>query len=165
MSSSNSINQLLIQFRRLSGLLMMLLLAACQAETGKSSANTNSESATNKSDTDYDWTGTYMLDDGPVTYTLKLHKRSVDGSYEMQWYDNTDKSDLYKSSIYDAKVHEGTITIRYLNNFQTDAAPLGFKSGDTLFVLCRTNSADSTAWKSFQPANPQHQLQKTSSTY
>lgn len=146
--------------------LNVFLLPSCVQKKNSDSNSVERENSTIDSEVEFNWTGTYSIQDGEIIYTLKLHKRSVDGSYELQWYDNSAKSELYKSSIYDAKPLNNSILIRYLNNFQMDASALGYKSGDTLFVLSRTtHSTDSTIWKKFQPTDKAAQFIKISDTY
>lgn len=130
-----------------------LFLFGCKTKPVNHTSHTDNEGYDKGNlNKNYDWTGTYQLKDSTVLYTLKLHKRSVDGSYEMQFYPDDKNSDLYKSSIYDAKDDAFNIYIRYLNNFHMDATPLGFKSGDTLFELHHINSkVNLTIFKSFKP--------------
>jgi hypothetical protein len=130
-----------------------LFFFACKTKPVTTISHTDSEGYDKGNlNKNYDWTGTYQLKDSIVSYILKLHKRSVDGSYEMQFYSDDKNSDLYKSSIYDAKDDTFKIYIKYLNNFHMDASPLGFKSGDTLFILQHINSkANLTIFKSFKP--------------
>lgn len=114
----------------------------------------------------YNWTGTYELKDDTVLYTLKLHKRSVDGNYEMQFFSNDKYIDLYKSSIYDAKDDSANIYIKFLNNFQLDAKPLGFNSGDTLFAFhLNTDKTTITNFNAFKPKIKQIQFIKVSDAY
>ncbi len=116
--------------------------------------------------TNYNWTGTYELKDDTVLYILKLHKRSVDGNYEMQFFSNDKNIDLYKSSIYDAKDDSANICIKFLNNFQFDAKPLGFNSGDTLFVFhLNLDKTTSTNFNAFKPKTKQTQFVKVSDAY
>ena len=46
-----------------------------------------------------------------------------------------------------------------------DASPLGYKSGDTLFVLRHYEENDITYWKLFSPSSSEMQFKKTSNTY
>ena len=144
-----------------------LFLFACKSKSVNNTSSTDSEGYDKGNLNDnYDWTGTYELKDKDITYTLKLHKRSVDGSYEMQFYNNTKNADLLKSSIYDAKDISNTIIIRFLNNFHMDAKPLGFNSGDTLFILEHlSNEKDSTSWKKLTPATNGLHFTKVNNTY
>ena len=143
-----------------------LFLFACKNKTVNNTSYTDSEGYDKGNlNGNYNWTGTYELKDKDISYTLKLHKRSVDGSYEMQFYNNTKNTDLYKSSIYDAKDDSASIYIKFLNNFQMDSTPLGFKSGDTLFILHHTNEKDNSIFKAFQPSDKNLNWKKISSTY
>jgi hypothetical protein len=135
----------------------------------KNKINTNTATdieANDNTNSNYDWTGTYELKDNDLLYTLKLHKRSVDGSYEMQFYNNSNQAVLYKSSVYDAKDKANSISIRFLNNFNMDVSSLGFKSGDTLFILQHLNDkTDSAIFKSFIPETKNSSWNKVSSGY
>lgn len=143
-----------------------LFLFACKNKTVNNTSYTDSEGYDKGNlNGNYNWTGTYELKDKDISYILKLHKRSVDGSYEMQFYNNTKNTDLYKSSIYDAKDDSASIYIKFLNNFQMDATPLGFKSGDTLFILQHLHEKDSSIFKVFNPSDINLSWKKISSTY
>jgi hypothetical protein len=157
-----------MKFRNLNKVIIgiMFCVAACQNKPVAQTAHTDSEGYDKGSlNTNYDWTGTYELKDGENLFVLKLHKRSVDGSYEMQFFNSNQNTELYKSSIYDANDADSSICIRFLNNFQMDASPLGYKSGDTLFVLRHYEENDSTFWKLFSPSSSEMQFKKTSNTY
>ncbi len=132
-----------------------LCLVSCKNNSTETTTSTTvgNDYDVNGLNKNYDFTGTYELKDFDILYTLKLHKRSVDGSYEMQFYNNSKNADIYKSSIYDAKDDSTTIYIRFLNNFQMDATSLGFKSGDTLFVLQHLTENDNSVFKAFEPKN------------
>ena len=135
-------------------LLVICMLLSCKnlVKNGKETVVIGNDYNVNGLNPNYDWTGTYELKDDTTLYTLKLHKRSVDGNYEMQFFSNDKNIDLYKSSIYDAKDISNTIIIRFLNNFHMDAKPLGFNSGDTLFILEHlSNEKDSIIWKKLTP--------------
>lgn len=119
----------------------------------------------NLTNSNYDWTGTYELSDNGVLYTLKLHRRSVDASYEMQFYAQDKNIDLYKSSIYDAKDGPNAIHIKYLNNFQMDASSLGFKSGDTLFTLLREADSMVCVFNKWKPTELSNKWKKISDNY
>ena len=147
-------------------LMAFLFFSACKPKTTDGSPVVNNENTSSSVLKKYDWTGNYQLKDRDEEYTLKLHKRTVDGSYEMLFYNNSKLTDLFKSSIYDAKEDSSSISIRFLNNFQMDAKPLGFKSGDTLFILQhREGEEDSSIFKSFHPATEGSTWIKTSDHY
>jgi hypothetical protein len=81
-----------MKFRNLNKVIIgiMLCVAACQNKPVAQTAHTDSEGYDKGSlNTNYDWTGTYELKDGENLFVLKLHKRSVDGSYEMQFFNST----------------------------------------------------------------------------
>ena len=141
------------------------ILVSCKSKTNTEISSDDKGYDKNLSNNNYDWTGTYELEDNTILYTLKLHKRSVDASYEMQFYDNGNKSEIYKSSIYDAKDDSNSICIKFLNNYNTDASILGFKSGDTLFKLMHKDGKDSSVFKVFQPSIKSVVWKKTSSNY
>jgi hypothetical protein len=147
-------------------LMPFLFLSACKPKSTDESSAVSNENTPSPVIKKYDWTGTYQLKDKEEEYTLKLHKRTVDGSYEMLFYNNNKLTNLFKSSIYDAKEDSSNISIRFLNNFQMDAKPLGFKSGDTLFILQhREGMPDSSIYKSFHPATKGSNWIKTSDHY
>ncbi|MFN8282399.1 MAG: hypothetical protein U0U67_04250 [Chitinophagales bacterium] len=146
----------------------IILLVSCNYFTkNKEEATiTNNDYNTNGINPNYDWTGTYELKKDTLLYTLKLHKRSVDGNYEMQLFSNDKYIDLYKSSIYDAKDDSANIYIKYLNNFNMDIRPLGFKSGDTLFILhLNEDKTEKTILRTFLPKDQNLQFNKISRTY
>ena len=149
-------------------LLVICMLLSCRnlVKNGKETVVIGNDYNVNGLNPNYDWTGTYELKDDTTLYTLKLHKRSVDGNYEMQFFSNDKNIDLYKSSIYDAKDDSANIYIKFLNNFQLDAKPLGFKSGDTLFILhLNDDKTKNSIFKSFHPKTKNIQFTKTSETY
>lgn len=147
-------------------LLLLICLISCKTKS-TTTVKTNSdldELATKK--TTFDWTGTYTLADNELLYTLKLHKRSVDGSYEIQFYNNGKYSEIYKTSIYDVKEVDDKISIRFLNNFQMDFNKLNLKSGDTLFILQEINDGViHCEFRSFHPAQNETKLHKKSADY
>lgn len=105
-----------MKFRNLNKVIIgiMLCVAACQNKPVAQTAHTDSEGYDKGSlNTNYDWTGTYELKDGENLFVLKLHKRSVDGSYEMQFFNTHQNTDLYKSSIYDAN----DVTLPFVSDF------------------------------------------------
>lgn len=142
-----------------------MFVDSCKHKVKQSVVSTGNDYNKNGLNKHFDWTGTYILEDSEAMCTLKLHKRSVDGSYEMQFYDNSRYVDLYKSSVYDAKDDSGHIYIRYLNNFMMDAKPLGFESGDTLFYLQKRDTGFSSVFKAFKPKNNNSCWKKINSTY
>lgn len=144
---------------------IIFFFVACKNKSIENKVVAGNDYDVNGLNKNYDFTGTYELKDKDILYTLKLHKRSVDGSYEMQFYNNTKNADLYKSSIYDAKDDSVNIYIKFLNNFQMDASSLGFKSGDTLFVLQHLAEKDNTIFKAFKPKDKNTSWNKTNSTY
>lgn len=155
-----------LTYRSILIVVAFFVVLSCNTTTESNASSTDSEGYDKGNlNKNYDWTGTYELKDATDLYTLKLHKRSVDGSYEMQFYNNGKEADVYKSSIYDAKDDNTSICIRYLNNFQMDASSLGFKSGDTLFSLHWNQDSDTTFFKAFQPVNKGLKWIKISNRY
>ena len=147
-------------------LAVFLIFFSCKTKSTANNSNTGNDYNINGLNKNYNWTGTYELTDNTILYTLKLHKRSVDGSYEMQFFSNDKNVDLLKSSIYDAKDDSANIYIKYLNNFQMDAKSIGFKSGDTLFILHKNDAkSDSTIFKSFKPSSKNLTFVKTDDLY
>ncbi len=152
---------------------LLFLLATCTffscknlVKNGKETVVIGNDYNVNGLNPNYDWTGTYELKDDNILYTLKLHKRSVDGNYEMQFLSNDKNIDLYKSSIYVAKDDSANIYIKFLNNFQLDAKPLGFNSGDTLFAFhLNTDKTSNTIFQSLKPKTKETQFTKISDTY
>ena len=142
-----------------------VLLVSCKNKTTENKVVAGNDYDVNGLNKNYDFTGTYELKDKEITYTLKLHKRSVDCSYEMQFYNNSKNADLFKSSVFDAKDDSTIIYIKFLNNFQTDATSLGFKSGDTLFILQHLNEKDNSIFKTFKPTDKNVNWNKTSNNY
>ena len=136
-------------------LLVICMLLSCKnlVKNGKETVVIGNDYNVNGLNPNYDWTGTYELKDDTTLYTLKLHKRSVDGNYEMQFFSNDKNIDLYKSSIYDAKDDSANIYIKFLNNFQLDAKPLG------------DDKTKNSIFKSFHPKTKNIQFSKTSETY
>jgi len=141
------------------------ILISCKSKSSAVISSNDKGYDKNLSNNNYDWTGTYKFEDNSILYTLKLHKRSVDASYEMQFYDNGNKSEIYKSSIYDAKDDSNSISIQFLSNYNMDASTLGFKSGDTLFKLMHNNGKASSVFKVFQPSVKSVEWKKISSNY
>jgi hypothetical protein len=156
--------KIFLKKNRLLVILFFFVFISCK---NKTNSNASSEhEGFDKTNSNYDWTGTYELKDHDLLYTLKLHKRSVDGSYEMQFYNNSKQAVLYKSSVYDAKDKANSISIRFLNNFNMDVSSLGFKSGDTLFILQHLgDNSDSAIFKSFTPGTKNSSWNKVSSGY
>ena len=68
-------------------LLVICMLLSCKnlVKNGKETVVIGNDYNVNGLNPNYDWTGTYELKDDTTLYTLKLHKRSVDGNYEMQF--------------------------------------------------------------------------------
>lgn len=155
-----------INNNRLLFLAAVLYLTSCQTKSASDSSSTGSGNITTGLKKNYDWTGTYELNDKVLVYSLKLHRRSVDGSYEMLFFSNNELGDIYKSSTYDARDDSMSICVRFLNNFQMDAKPLGFKSGDTLFILQhRADKTDTVIFKSFHPVSKGLTWKKTGNNF
>jgi hypothetical protein len=156
-----------MKFRNLNKVIIgiMLCVAACQNKPVAQTAHTDSEGYDKGSlNTNYDWTGTYELKDGENLFVLKLHKRSVDGSYEMQFFNSNQNTELYKSSIYDANDADSSICIRFLNNFQMDASPLDIKAV-TLYLCFVITKKMIAHFGNYFHLLPEMQFKKTSNTY
>lgn len=146
-------------------LLALLTSIACRQQPEAAAAGVEQTTPVQK----YDWTGTYLFADegAEMAYTLRLHRRSVDGSYEMQYSRSVEaQTNNYAEYMFDAKDADSSITIRFMGSFTAAEKDWPFKKGDTMCVLSlKPGSGIETAWKALQPKSGQGGFRQVSKDY
>lgn len=147
--------------------LVVLTILACQGKTD--SAQTGAAAETAVETPNYDWTGTFVCPDegAESSYTLRLHKRSVDGSYEMQYSKSVEaQTNNYAEYMFDAKDADSSITIRFMGSFSAPETEWPFRKGDTMCILSvNADSTVETTWKALRPKNGDAGFRQVSRDY
>lgn len=123
-------------------IILAFFAAACSSKSEKRPVNRPNKN-------NHDWTGTYEFKDSNNTHTLKLHRRSVDLSYEMTYVNHQITS---KNNIWSVKDLNDSIRIIFINNFVDDPSTVPFQRGDILFsLILQPDSSIQTNWQKIQP--------------
>ena len=145
----------------------MLALVSCRSNTDQAQNGAEPEAVTQAPK--YDWTGTYVSPGkgAEPVYTLRLHKRSVDGSYEMQYgKSEAGQTNYHPEYMFDAKDTDSSIMIRFMGSFTAPEAEWPFAKGDTMCILSvKADSRIETNWKAWRPVNGDAGFEQVSKDY